>query len=224
MCPHCYKTPEPTVVEEMGLLVEIPNVHDRSRPTTLVECLKRFCASETLDKNNSYICSGRCKRPVRATKRVQFNPSHILIITLKRFQFRYERAPDGTVVRTITTKINSLVTFPMEDLDLAPYSCTQASGEQNLYRVFGVQCHTGKTADSGHYYSYVLTFGGWLKYNDKVVTPVDPGVVASDKNVYSLYYSDQANFGKLIGIRTLAGKEVVFVCLCLVYVTFPCCC
>ena len=85
---------------------------------------------------------------------------------------------------------------------MGPYSFTHAPGEQNLYKVFGfgVQCHVGETAESGHYYSYVYNFGRWWKYDDVKVTPVDPSVVASDNNVYSLYYCTQSNFDEMIGI------------------------
>jgi ubiquitin C-terminal hydrolase len=212
-CNDCGTSPEPHVEDAMGVFVEIPNVNG---PTSLVDCLNCFCSEEVLDEANSYMC-GTCNRGVRATKKLHLNATSVLMITLKRFIPVFERNSDGENV-CITTKIHRVVTFPMEGLDLGPYSFTHAPGEQNLYKVFGVQCHVGETAESGHYYSYVYNFGHWWKCDDVKVTRVDSSEVASDNNVYSLYYCTQSNFDEMIGIQTQSGKKMVgvsvFSCVC----------
>ncbi len=39
------------------------------------------------------------------------------------------------------------------------------------FHLFAINCHTAGTATSGHYYSYVLLDGSWIKFNDSMVTP-----------------------------------------------------
>ena len=68
---------------------------------------------DTLDGDNAYYCQ-RCSKKVSAVKRVSIKklPNH-LIITLKRFEFDYERM--------MKLKVNDYCEFP-HNINLKEYS------------------------------------------------------------------------------------------------------
>ena len=131
---------------------------------------------DTLDGDNAYFCE-RCNKKVSAVKRVSLKklPDY-LIVTLKRFQFDYEKM--------MKLKVNEYCQFP-KNLNLKEYSQqflrkqqrTKAveeeetlSNEYFSYVLKGVVVHLGY-ADSGHYYSYIQdrNTSKWFEFNDTTV-------------------------------------------------------
>ena len=115
---------------------------------------------DTLDGDNAYLCE-RCNKKVSAVKRVSLKklPDY-LFVTLKRFEFDYEKM--------MKLKVNDYCEFPL-NLKLKEYSrqflrrqeSSKAIEEEEelpeeyfSYVLKGMVVHLGY-ADSGHYYSYI---------------------------------------------------------------------
>jgi len=80
------------------------------------QCLAEFKQSETLDEENKWYCNV-CKEFVQATKTMEiYRVPRILIISLKRFKTSRNRYGFGG-----GAKIDTLVEFPLEGLDLRPF-------------------------------------------------------------------------------------------------------
>jgi hypothetical protein len=81
------------------------------------DCLREFKVTETLDEDNKWYCN-KCKDHVVATKTMEvFRVPPILCISLKRFRIgrsKYGFSSSGT-------KIDTMVDFPLEGLDMRDY-------------------------------------------------------------------------------------------------------
>ncbi|KJZ76086.1 hypothetical protein HIM_04542 [Hirsutella minnesotensis 3608] len=148
--------------------------------STLEESLQAYVDGEIMEGDNKYKCS-TCDRHVDAVKRACLKdvPDNV-IFHLKRFDFN---------LRTLQrSKINDHFSFP-PTIDLRPYTIEHLSQEgadvpQDIFELVGVLVHSG-TAESGHYYSYIKErpcepgMNKWIEFNDDVVTPWDPSLMAS---------------------------------------------
>ena len=121
----------------------------------------------------------------------------ILIIHLKRFRFNGKNL----------TKINKLVTFPLDDLHIAnaasvaqeSMSETERQLVHSHYRLFAVLDHFG-TLTSGHYVSYATAMNpeatgvhgdtAWYEFNDSTCREVPTGKVVT-KAAYVLFYASK---------------------------------
>ena len=101
-----------------------------------------------------------------------YSANEIVIIHLKRF--RNNR------------KIENLVEFPLEGLNLKEYLPNK---EDNIYDLFAVANHIGGL-HGGHYFAYCKNFldNEWYEFNDSNVEKIDKKKVVSD-NAYVLFYS-----------------------------------
>ena len=71
----------------------------------------------------------KCNQYVAATKQIQlFKLPQCLIIHLKRFWHQKSRSSSGTT----TKKINKLIHFPLDDLDLSAY-CSQLATADSVF-------------------------------------------------------------------------------------------
>ncbi|KNA20404.1 hypothetical protein SOVF_052480 [Spinacia oleracea] len=147
---------------------------------TLQQALRKFTASETLEGNNKYYCSSRCKSYEKAKKKLTiFQAPNILTIVLKRFQA-------GNF-----TKLKKRVQFP-EILNITPYM-SDSSDKYPQYSLYAVVVHLDvSSADSsGHYVCYVKNYHEeWFKIDDSVVISVDLERVLSEKAYMVLYARD----------------------------------
>jgi len=102
-CPHQYERSEPY------LTVGIPVKNKRS----IHEGLKAFVEGDMLEGDNAYLCA-KCDKKVDTLKRTSLKTlPRFLIITLKRFEFDFDRM--------IRVKVDDLCEFPLE-LDMLPYT------------------------------------------------------------------------------------------------------
>lgn len=126
---------------------------------TLEDCLDEFGKSETLAENDAWYCP-RCKEHRRATKTFELWKSpDVLVIHLKRFS-NQSRSRD---------KLDILVDFPVEGLDLSSRVSIQEEGKESVYDLFAVDNHYGGLG-GGHYTAYAKNFdnGKWYEYNGKL--------------------------------------------------------
>jgi len=106
----------------------------QEQPIALQQCFTVFTEEEQLA--NEFVCSA-CKQSEIMTKRMDFwTLPPILVVQLKRF--------NGTPV---LSKNGKLVQFPIEGLDLAPFTGNPDVGE-TLYDLVAVLVRTKRPNDS----------------------------------------------------------------------------
>ncbi|ELT95284.1 hypothetical protein CAPTEDRAFT_97991, partial [Capitella teleta] len=144
----------------------------------LQDCLAAFFSEDELKGDNMYSCE-KCKKLRNGKKysKVMRLPE-ILCIHLKRFRHEF----------MFSTKINSYVSFPLENLDMGPYLHKDCENQVTTYDLVAVICHHG-TAGGGHYTSYALNHLSqqWYEFDDQYVTEVDLQQVENCE-AYVLFY------------------------------------
>jgi hypothetical protein len=144
----------------------------KNKKLNLDELLTNFNQIEKLSKDNEWLCP-KCKKHQLADKKMEiYSISEIVIIHLKRF--RNNR------------KIENLIEFPIEGLDLTKYLPNQ--NEKYVYDLFAVANHVGGL-HGGHYYAYCKNCkdNEWYEFNDSHVSKIDKKKVCSD-TAYVLFY------------------------------------
>lgn len=129
---------------------------------TLDQCLDEFGREEILSENDAWYCP-RCKEHRRASKKFElWKTPDILVIHLKRF----------SASRGFRDKIDELVDFPIEGLDLSGRVACPSEGENLVYDLFAVDNHYGGLG-GGHYTAYAKNFltGEWNEYNGIFLFP-----------------------------------------------------
>ena len=165
-------------------VVKYRDQHQMKPPSgkpTLERLLADFFRSEPL--NGDYYCS-QCQTLQSARHKAELilPLPPVLIIQLKRFT--YERYSND--------KIDTLIEFPLENLDLREY-ITKADQPRRqrsaLYRLVAVSNHSGSLT-SGHYVTYGRNDRNqrWYSFNDERVEEIQDVVT---KNAYILIYVKQ---------------------------------
>lgn len=130
----------------------------RKNGINLDECFVESSKSEILSEDNAWYCS-RCKERRRATKTLEiWTVPDILIIHLKRF----------SGARNLRDKIEDLVDFPVEGLDLSG-KVGFPEGKDLTYDLFAVDNHYGGLG-GGHYTATAQNFFDkqWYDYNGRL--------------------------------------------------------
>ncbi|CDW76396.1 ubiquitin carboxyl-terminal hydrolase family protein [Stylonychia lemnae] len=164
----------------MYLSVPIANQKDPSKPIQLQDCLEDFSKQEILDNQNKWYCE-QCKKHQPASKKIDiWKLPSILIICLKRFKF---------MGRNKYLKINDMVSFPMNNLDLSPY-VSSPQREKPMYDLFSVANHEGSMTQ-GHYYAYSWNHASrnWYYFNDQEIKLIKNLQKIQSPEAYILFYS-----------------------------------
>mmetsp|Transcript_17960 Transcript_17960/g.28371 ORF Transcript_17960/g.28371 Transcript_17960/m.28371 type:complete len:1182 (+) Transcript_17960:107-3652(+) len=151
----------------------------RGKPIELSACLEAFCETETLNENDAWYCSS-CKDFKCATKKIDlWSTPDLLTIHLKRFSY----------TRNWRDRINTLVRFPIDGLDLSPFLKSDDHQKDAIYDLFGISNHMGGMG-GGHYTSYAKNMDNhqWYYLDDSRTSKVVnlEGMVSS--SAYVLYY------------------------------------
>ena len=157
------------------------SVTGKGNEVSIYSCLDQFSNWETLDQNNQWYCT-HCKESVCARKRMEvLKCPPILILHLKRFRVR-----ESSVMQGMGTggRLNTLVDFPLEGLDLTKY--VKHADVPPLYDLYAVSNHYGSTG-FGHYTAYAENGGSWHRFDDSSVFRVDASQVCSTA-AYVLFY------------------------------------
>lgn len=123
---------------------------------SLEDCLDEFNKAEVLSEADAWYCP-RCKEHRRASKKFElWKTPDILVIHLKRFS------------RNLRDKLEILVDFPVEGLDLSSRVSMRDDGKSLTYDLFAVDNHYGGLA-GGHYTAFAKNFydNNWYEYNGK---------------------------------------------------------
>ncbi|KAM0526284.1 hypothetical protein ACHAPS_004017 [Verticillium nonalfalfae] len=150
----------------------------RSKGITLEECLDEFEKAEILSEQDTWYCP-RCKEHRRASKKFDlWKTPDILVVHLKRFSSSGYRRD----------KLDVLVDFPVEGLDLRTRVLHQEDGKEEVYDLCAVDEHFGGLG-GGHYTAWAKNFvdNQWYHFND---TSVSAGKAESSvtKAAYLLFY------------------------------------
>ncbi|KAL2002392.1 hypothetical protein VTN02DRAFT_60 [Thermoascus thermophilus] len=164
----------------------------KKRGISLNECLDEFGKEEILSENDAWYCP-RCKEHRRASKKFElWKTPDILVMHLKRFSAN----------RGFRDKIDVVVDFPIEGLDLTGRVAAPEEGKSLVYDLFAVDNHYGGLG-GGHYTAFAKNFtnGEWYEYNDSHVSKaIDPQKVVTSA-AYLLFYrrrSDRPLGGKIL--------------------------
>ena len=155
-----------------------------SKGITLQDCLEEFTKEEQLGEDDLWYCP-QCKKHQQATKKFDlWKVPDILVVHLKRFSNN----------RAMRDKIDALVDFPIEGLDLGSMAGERGVAKRLLeegvdieelnignldepliYDLFGVDEHLGGLG-GGHYRAYASNHltGKWYHFDDSYVTPARP--------------------------------------------------
>ena len=165
----------------------------RREPVRLEECLRRSIECTAME-----VCDNCGKASPRELQSRITQLPPVLVILLKRFSFDFG---DGKAYGGGRRKITERVSFPLEGLDMAPYTF---GCEETLYDLVSVCNHTG-SADFGHYYAYALCDQGqskgqskdqskdqsqgaaWFEFNDSFVHSISQRTVESECAYYLVY-------------------------------------
>ena len=153
----------------------------KKRGITLQDCLDEFTKEEQLGEDDLWYCPN-CKKHQQAIKRFNlWSVPDVLVVHLKRFSNN----------RTLRDKIDTLVEFPIEGLDLTPMAGERAVAkrlaeknediqslglkdvdEDLIYDLYAVDEHLGGLG-GGHYRAYAHndTDDKWYHFDDSYVTP-----------------------------------------------------
>jgi len=138
---------------ENFFILDLPVLDGNRLATNLNECLDIFTKTEYLEGENAWFNEKTGKKE-DIKKRITFwNFPKILVISLKRF------SPDGQM------KLNSLIDFPLQNLDLSKYVSGYNSSSYK-YDLYGVCNHSGGVM-GGHYTAFVKHIDNkWIHFND----------------------------------------------------------
>ncbi|CCG21001.1 Ubp12 protein [Candida orthopsilosis Co 90-125] len=152
----------------------------RKSKVTLADCLKSFSTPEVLGEHDLWYCPS-CNDHKRATKSIQiWSTGDILTIHLKRFHS----------ARAFSDKIDIVVDFPIEGLDIAPYVANPTLQEKDcIYDLIAVDNHYGGLG-GGHYTASVKNFKDdkWYYFNDSRVTEINNPEELVSSAAYLLFY------------------------------------
>ena len=140
----------------------------------LLDCFQTYCVTEQLTGPNAWY-NDETKQHQDATKTIRFwSLPEVLIIDLKRWSSMNGR------------KLQALVTFPLTDLNLAPFVVGYRP-ESFVYDLYGVCNHAGNVL-GGHYTANIRNANGqWYNFNDTRVSAIQPSQVVSVQ-AYCLFY------------------------------------
>ncbi|KAK3645531.1 hypothetical protein LTR22_014695 [Elasticomyces elasticus] len=150
----------------------------RKNGITLEDCFVETGKREILSEDNAWYCN-RCKEMRQAAKTLEiWTIPDILIVHLKRF--------GGN--RSFRDKIDVLVDYPIEGLDMTKKVGNKEDGKEYVYDLFAVDNHFGGLG-GGHYTAFAKNFynGQWYDYNDSSVSPLGDGKLHSAA-AYLLFY------------------------------------
>ncbi|CZT06858.1 related to ubiquitin C-terminal hydrolase [Rhynchosporium graminicola] len=145
----------------------------------LNDCLDEFGKEEILSEMDTWYCP-RCKEHKRASKKFElWKTPDILIMHLKRFSSSGYRRD----------KVDVLVDFPIEGLDLSSRVIETEDGKQELYDLFAVDDHWGGLG-GGHYTAFAKNYEDheWYEYNDSHFTKQKDLSRIVSSSAYLLFY------------------------------------
>jgi len=175
-------------MEENATLQLLKEADSVSEHMDLMQCLSNFTRQELLSGPESMYCS-TCDVNRETTQQTKlWRAPDVVVVHLKRFETHYINGINGFEIQT--KKLHTLVSFPLEGLDLTPYLAEEgAPCDAMLYDLVGVVNHLGRELNAGHYIAYCRNVGTnkWYVYNDRSCAEIDASSIVSN-DAYILFY------------------------------------
>uniref|UniRef100_A0A3Q3JHD5 Ubiquitin carboxyl-terminal hydrolase n=1 Tax=Monopterus albus TaxID=43700 RepID=A0A3Q3JHD5_MONAL len=169
-----------TVVEDFDKHESMDYKPQKKAFFKLRDCIELFTTKEKLGAEDPWYCPN-CKQHQQATKKLDlWSLPPVLVVHLKRFSYsRYMR-----------DKLDSLVDFPLRDLDMSEFLINPNAGPCR-YDLIAVSNHYGGMG-GGHYTAYAKNKddGKWYNFDDSSVSPASEDQIVS-KAGYVLFYQRQ---------------------------------
>ncbi|KAI4343170.1 hypothetical protein MLD38_027704 [Melastoma candidum] len=170
---------------DASYLKDLPEVHKsgmtakktRQEAISLFSCLDAFLKEEPLGPDDMWYCPS-CKEHRQATKKLDlWKLPDILVVHLKRFSYS----------RYFKNKLNTVVNFPIHNLDLTKYVKSEA-GHSYVYELYAISNHYGGLG-GGHYTAFakLLDDDRWYHFDDSHVSPVSETDIGTSA-AYLLFY------------------------------------
>lgn len=158
---------------EPYFILNLP-IPDNNKSSTLLDCFDLYVRGEILEGDNAYL-NEKTGNKEAVRKYISFwSLPNILVIDIKRFA-------------TNNRKLQQLVTFPLENLDLSSY-VTGYNNNSYIYDLYGVCNHSGGLM-GGHYTSFVKNSNGkWYHFNDTSVSEVGINEQIITPKAYCFFY------------------------------------
>eukprot|EP00488_Nonionellina_sp_1-RS-2012_P002636 TRINITY_DN515_c0_g1_i1.p1 TRINITY_DN515_c0_g1~~TRINITY_DN515_c0_g1_i1.p1 ORF type:complete len:223 (-),score=78.88 TRINITY_DN515_c0_g1_i1:5-673(-) len=172
----------------------------RGKPIDLSACINAFCEKETLSENDAWYCS-QCKDFKCASKKIDlWGSPDLMIIHLKRFSY----------TRNWRDRINTLVKFPVEGLDLSPFLLSKEHKNDAMYDLYAVSNHMGGMG-GGHYTAYAKNLENkeWYHLDDSRTTKVQNVQQVVSSSAYVLYYYKRNPWKLNIEHRELLFRNMI---------------
>lgn len=164
---------------------------------SLTSCLKRFSATEMLERDDKFFCDACCclQEANKRMKLKQLPP--ILILHLKRFKYIESQ--------NRMRKLMHRVVFPME-LKLSN-TTEDAEGADQPYTLFAVVVHVGSGPHHGHYVSLIKSGGSWWFFDDENVEAINEHQV---QNTFGLTqeYANNVDHGYILFYERASGPAL----------------
>uniref|UniRef100_A0A8D3CUL7 Ubiquitin carboxyl-terminal hydrolase n=1 Tax=Scophthalmus maximus TaxID=52904 RepID=A0A8D3CUL7_SCOMX len=156
----------------------------------LKDCIELFTTKEKLGAEDPWYCPN-CKQHQQATKKLDlWSLPPVLVVHLKRFSYsRYMR-----------DKLDSLVDFPLRDLDMSEFLINPNAGPCR-YDLIAVSNHYGGMG-GGHYTAYANNKddGKWYNFDDSSASPANEDQIV----VSVLLYIQQRHIRAVNFIRVMS--------------------
>lgn len=165
---------------ESYFILDLPVIYGGHAVANIYESLDIFTTPEYLDGDNAWFNENTGVKEDIIKQTMFWNFPKILVITLNRF------TPDGL------SKINNLIEFPLDDLDLSKY-VRGYNSKSFVYELYGVCNHSGGIL-GGHYTATVKTSDNhWFNFNDNFVTTIENPTQIITPLAYCLFYRKKNN-------------------------------
>lgn len=185
-------------VEDIKLNICLPennhqNISDPNKISfTLEECFELFTREEKLDKDNEWYCN-KCQKHKQATKKMElYKLPDYLILHLKRFKTSRIGSIGSLYFPAGSTKINSCVEFPIDELDMQCYS--KKKNQNSKYELIGICNHFGEM-NGGHYTAFCKNnfSNSWFEFDDTRVSKCKNEKEIISEAAYMLFYKKIIN-------------------------------
>jgi ubiquitin C-terminal hydrolase len=162
---------------------------DAGAGATLDECMALFMKREQLGADNPWYCNV-CKEHRRAFKKFDiWRWPKVLVVHLKRFSFSNIHSS-----RFVSRgKLDTLVSFPIDNLDMRAYAIDGSPSECANYQLYAISNHMGGMG-GGHYIAHATheqskapSAAEWHCFDDGYVSHADQRVLTSP-SAYLLFY------------------------------------
>jgi ubiquitin carboxyl-terminal hydrolase 8 len=165
---------------ESFFILDLPIMEPDRLASDIYDCFNFYSKPEILEGDNAWFNEKTGAKEDIKKQISFFNFPKILVITLKRF------SPDGQ------HKLNSLIKFPLENLNLSPY-VRGYNKETYKYDLYGICNHMGGVM-GGHYTAYVRNSENqWLHCNDRNIDVVQNPESVVTPMAYCLFYRKKNN-------------------------------